>query len=97
MKILTTEFTEKAQRTPRKTNKPLRLEDVYTLVYEAFAGQKSMHLDIFPFRMDAAHIKKYASSGMIDFWNLRPGYALFERNHIPAEIGINGVEYKFRN
>ena len=75
------------------------IEDIYTLVYEAFAGgQKTMHLDIFPFRMDDAHMKKYAGSSVISFWkNLRPGYELFERNHVPAEVGAKGREYFFRN
>ena len=73
------------------------IDDIYTLVYEAFAGgQQTIHLDIFPFRMDEAHMKKYAGSSVISFWrNLKPGYDLFERNHIPADVGINGREYKF--
>ena len=73
------------------------IEDIYTLVYEAFAGgQKTMHLDIFPFRMDDEHMKKYANSSVISFWNnLKPGYELFERNHVPAEVGASGKEYKF--
>jgi len=75
------------------------IEDIYTLVYEAFAGgQKMMHLDIFPFRMDEGHMKKYANSSVIGFWkNLRPGYELFERNHTPADAEGRGREYKFRN
>ncbi|HZY36370.1 MAG TPA: murein L,D-transpeptidase family protein [Mucilaginibacter sp.] len=75
------------------------IEDIYTLVYEAFAGgQKTMHLDIFPFRMDDAHMKKYAGSSVIGFWrNLKPGYELFEKNHIPANAEPFGREYKFRN
>ena len=73
------------------------IEDIYTLIYEAFAsGQQTMHLDIFPFRMDEAHMKKYANSSVISFWrNLKPGYDLFERNHIPADAGVNGRAYKF--
>ena len=44
------------------------IEEIYTLVYEAFAGgQKTMHLDIFPFRMNDAHMKKYARSSVINF------------------------------
>ncbi len=75
------------------------IDDIYTLVYEAFAGgQQTMHLDIFPFRMDEAHMKKYANSSVISFWrNLKPGYDLFERNHVPADAGISGQEYKFRD
>jgi murein L,D-transpeptidase YafK len=73
------------------------IEEIYTMVYQAFvAGQKKMHLDIFPFRMDEAHMKKYASSSVIDFWkNLKPGYDLFEKKHIPADAGISGRDYKF--
>lgn len=73
------------------------IEDIYTLVYEAFlGGQKTMHLDIFPFRMDEGHMKKYARSSVISFWkNLRPGYEFFEKNHVPADVDANGKEYKF--
>jgi murein L,D-transpeptidase YafK len=74
------------------------IEEIYTLVYEAFdGGQQAMHLDIFPFRMDDLHMKKYAKSSVISFWkNIKPGFDLFQKNHIPSDAGINGREYKFK-
>jgi murein L,D-transpeptidase YafK len=73
------------------------IEEIYTLVYEAFSGgQQTVHLDIFPFRMDDAHMKKYANSSVVSFWrNLKPGYELFEKDHIPVDVGARGKEYKF--
>jgi len=74
------------------------IEDIYTLIYQAFAGaQKTMHLDIFPFRMDEAHMKKYAGSSVISFWrNLKPGYDWFERSQMPAEVGLKNKQYTFQ-
>ena len=73
------------------------IEEIYTLVYKAFeAGQQKIRLDIFPFRMDERHMKAYAAYSCITFWKtMRPGYLLFEKDHIPQVPGINGRDYHF--
>jgi murein L,D-transpeptidase YafK len=73
------------------------IEEVYTLVYEAFLhGQKSIELNILPFKMDDAHMKTYASSPNIAFWrNLKTGYDIFQRTHMPPIVSVNNKSYVF--
>jgi murein L,D-transpeptidase YafK len=73
------------------------IDEIYTLVYNALkAGQQTVQVDIFPFRMNSEHMKKYASSSSISFWkSIKPGYDLFERNHVPVVVGVRGREYVF--
>jgi len=75
-----------------------RIEEIYTLVYKAFeGGQQKIHLDIFPFRMDAGHIRQYAALPYYKFWQtLKPGYDLFEKNHIPPVADIKNRAYWFK-
>jgi murein L,D-transpeptidase YafK len=73
------------------------IEEIYTLVYKAFeSGQQKIHLDIFPFRMDPQHFKAYAANKSLAFWKtMRPGYDLFEKDHIPPIAAIKLREYAF--
>jgi murein L,D-transpeptidase YafK len=74
-----------------------RIEEIYTLVYEAFAaGQQKINLDIFPFRMEQARFKAYAAYKQDAFWRtLKPGYDLFEKRQVPVEYHIKGKDYAF--
>lgn len=73
------------------------IEEIYTLVYKAFtSGQQQINLDIFPFRMDEKHMNSYKSDPCIAFWKtMKPGYDLFEKNHIPQLASIKNKEYSF--
>lgn len=73
------------------------IDEIYTLFYKALeAGQQTVQVDIFPFRMDSEHMRKYAGSPSISFWkSIKPGYDLFEKNHVPAMVGVRGKEYAF--
>jgi len=73
------------------------IDEIYTLVYQAFqSGQQKIQLDIFPFRMDQEHLKKYATNSSLSFWkSMKPGYDLFEKNHIPPVAAIKNKEYFF--
>jgi len=73
------------------------IEEIYTLVYKALeAGQQKIQLDIFPFRMDPEHLKKYAANSYLPFWQrMKPGYDLFEKNHVPVVARVKGKEYSF--
>jgi murein L,D-transpeptidase YafK len=74
-----------------------RIEEIYTLIFKAFEeGQQKIDLDIFPFRMDKAHMKAYSAYPSLPFWKtMKPGYDLFEKNHVPPVMGIKGREYAF--
>jgi murein L,D-transpeptidase YafK len=73
------------------------IDEIYTIVYKAFeAGQRKIQLDIFPFRMDAEHMKKYNKASCLAFWqSMKPGYDLFEKNHVPTVAKIIGKDYAF--
>ncbi|BAU53066.1 L,D-transpeptidase family protein [Mucilaginibacter gotjawali] len=75
------------------------IEEIYTLVYKNFeAGRQKIQLDIFPFRMNPEHLKKYAASSYLPFWkSMKPGYDLFEKNHIPAVAAIKNQHYIFNH
>jgi len=74
-----------------------RIEEIYTLIYKAFeAGQQKINLDIYPFRMTKNYMDIFAQQPYMPFWKtLKPGYDLFEKNHIPAEYHIKGKDYAF--
>jgi len=74
-----------------------RIEEIYTLVYKAFeAGQQKINLDIFPFRMDNAHMDFYSYQPYMAFWKtLKPGYEKFEKTHLPVTYHIKGKDYAF--
>ncbi|MGZ3832734.1 MAG: L,D-transpeptidase family protein [Mucilaginibacter sp.] len=74
------------------------IEEIYTMVYEAFLhGQQSIELNIFPFKMDAEHMKTYAGSPNLPFWkNLKTGYDMFENRHVPAVVSVSNRNYVFR-
>jgi len=43
-------------------------------------------------------MKNYAHSPFMTFWKtMKPGYDLFEENHIPPIAGTKGNEYVFGN
>jgi murein L,D-transpeptidase YafK len=75
------------------------IEEIYTMVYLALkGGQKKINLDIFPFRMSAANMEKYAIAEYLDFWEtLKPGYDLFNEKFVPTDAGIEGNSYVFNN
>jgi murein L,D-transpeptidase YafK len=74
------------------------IEEIYTLVYEAFLhGQKTINIGIFPFKMDDAHMKTYANSSNIHFWeNLKPGFDIFQNTHIPPVVSVSNKQYVFK-
>jgi len=74
-----------------------RIEEIYTLVYKALEnGQQQINLDIFPFRMDNAHMDFYRHRPYFSFWKtLKPGYDRFENTHLPANYTVRGKDYAF--
>jgi murein L,D-transpeptidase YafK len=73
------------------------IDEIYTMVYMAFMhGQKAIDVNIFPFKMDNAHMKAHANSRSYPFWqNLKIGYDMFERTHLPPAVTVVNKAYAF--
>ena len=73
------------------------IEEIYTMVYQAFLhGQQAVELSILPFKMDDAHMCTYASSPNIAFWrNLKTGYDIFQKTHLPPVVSVSDRSYVF--
>jgi len=73
------------------------IEEIYTMVYEAFAhGQQSISVNIFPFKLTSQNIEKYSNYPYVSFWkHLKPGYDIFERDHVPPIVAVINKTYKF--
>ena len=73
------------------------IEEIYTMVYEAFAhGQQSISVNIFPFKLTSQNIDKYSNYPYVSFWkHLKPGYDIFERDHVPPTVAVVNKTYKF--
>ena len=72
--------------------------DSYSLVYESFVhGQQSVQVDIYPFKMTNEHLDTYSEWPQYTFWkNLKKGYDIFERTHVPANVTVVNKNYLFR-
>ncbi|MGZ3945904.1 MAG: hypothetical protein ACXVJB_13245, partial [Mucilaginibacter sp.] len=75
-----------------------KIEEIYTLVYEALLhGQKSVPVSIYPFKLTNATLDTYSEWSTIPFWeNLKPGYDLFERTHVPPLVSVVNKNYVYR-
>ena len=73
------------------------IDEIYTMVYMAFLhGQKAVDVNIFPFKMDEAHMRAHANSRNYHFWqNLKVGYDMFERTHMPPAVSVGNKAYAF--
>ena len=71
------------------------MEEIYALSEAALRnGQDRIPLHIFPFRMTAANLAAHADSQWRDFWaDLKAGYDLFERTHLPPSVGVCEKRY----
>lgn len=73
-----------------------RMEEIYTLADAALAGcQGSFAVHIFPFRMTEKNMLLH--KGKWDsFWrNLKEGYDIFEKTHIPPTVLVKNCRYVF--
>lgn len=75
-----------------------KIEEIYTLCDAAHkGGQKFFRVHIFPFRMTEERMGAESSNPNITFWqNLREGYDLFEKNHIPPSVAVSNDNYQFK-
>ena len=73
------------------------IEEIYTIADRALnAGQPSIPVHIFPFRMTPANLQRHASSPHTPFWRgMLHGYTLFELTHVPPQVTVRGSRYAF--
>lgn len=72
-----------------------QIEEIYAFVREALAaGETSVPIHIFPFRMTAANMKRHADNPARDTWEpLKEAYDDFTRTREPPRIGMCGKRY----
>lgn len=77
------------------TNKVI--EEIYLLTEQSIlAGNTSVPVHIFPFRMTHQNMVQYMDQPWTKFWlNLKQGYDLFERNYTPPIVQVSGGRYIF--
>ena len=72
------------------------IEEIYGTVEAALtAGQPSVQVHIFPFKMTAKNLRAHENSKWIGFWrNLKQGYDAFEMRRRPPKITVDGRLYR---
>ncbi len=72
------------------------IEEIYEIVEKTLNnGQEKINVDVFPFKMTAANMKRYKNSEYYSFWEeLKPGYDYFEKNKQPPKIIVENKRYK---
>ena len=75
-----------------------KIEEIYSLCDAAHrGGQAFFRVHIFPFRMSEARMKAAAGDANLDFWkNLKEGYDLFEKTHVPPDVSVVDGRYQFK-
>jgi murein L,D-transpeptidase YafK len=73
------------------------IDEVYALVSAALsAGQHRFQVQVLPFRLSAGNLAARAGHPAAAFWaDLKPGYDLFERDHVPPKVSVCNGRYAF--
>ncbi|HEY4199069.1 MAG TPA: murein L,D-transpeptidase family protein [Devosiaceae bacterium] len=73
------------------------IADIYALARESFrGGNKSVQLEIYPFRMTPENLAKVSTSPNMAFWkNIKQGYDQFELTHRPPTWDVCNRQYVF--
>jgi murein L,D-transpeptidase YafK len=71
------------------------IEEIYALGRDAIkAGQKTIQVHAFPFRMTDSNLARHVKSPWYPFWSmLKEGYDHFETTRIPAEVAVCERKY----
>src|SRR6476661_2391420 len=66
------------------------MEQIYAVSEQAlFAGQESIQIQIFPFRMSDENLARQIGNKWHPFWsNLKQGYDAFEATRMPPSVGV---------
>ena len=72
-----------------------KIEEIYTLMARAFsAGQATIGVHAFPFRLTARALTAQAGHEFIDFWReLQPIYQTFEDQKVPPVVAVRAGRY----
>ena len=72
------------------------IDELWRLVDSALrAGQKTVQVHVFPFRMTDENMKVRASHAWSGFWReLKPGYDAFEQTQVPPRISVCAGHYQ---
>ena len=75
-----------------------KIDEIYSLCAAAHAGgQPVFRVHVFPFRMTAARLQTAAGNANVEFWkNLKEGYDLFEKSHVPPDVDVKNGKYVFK-
>lgn len=70
-------------------------QEVFTAVRDALkAGQRSVQIQIYPFRMTAYNMRQYKDHKHIDFWlQLKVGFDQFEKTNKPLNVSVTNKRY----
>lgn len=74
-----------------------KIEEIYTLSDAALSGgQPYFRVHIFPYRMTPERMEKSVGDLNEDFWkNLKEGYDIFEKSHLPPDVSVVDGRYHF--
>ena len=75
-----------------------QIDEIYDLVESALnSGQKSVQVQIYPFRMTKKELQKHSKNRWYEFWlNLKEGYDLFEKSKKPLIVDVKDGNYTFK-
>ena len=76
-----------------------KIEEIYTLMARAFsAGQSSIAVHAFPFRLTEQAMAANSNHAFIEFWReLQPIYQAFEDNAVPPKVIVRARHYEISN
>lgn len=73
------------------------IEEIWTLLYLSFKGNKIVPCHIFPFRLSDEKLNKKKDSEWHTFWcNLKEGYDYFEKNNKVPSVHVCNKKYCFK-
>ena len=73
-----------------------KIEEIYTLMARAFAaGQQSIPVHAFPFRLTPAALSAHSNQPFAEFWQeLAPMYQAFETHAVPPQVRVQAGYYR---
>lgn len=73
------------------------IDEIYRLTQAAIVkGQTHVPVQVFPFRMTEANLRKHASSEWHGFWqNLKEGFDAFDESRVPPSVRVCNGRYHF--
>lgn len=75
------------------------MDEIFTYVNAALRnGQPEVNIAIYPFHMTDSNMRNHRDSTYINFWReLQPGYAWFEKYHVPPNVVVSSGQYVMNN